>query len=130
MYEGSCLCGKVKYQVLSEPKKVSHCHCKMCQKQHGAAFATYASVRKEHLKYVQGKGVLKSYNSSGTIQRKFCECCGSNLEWSGSKDYREWVSISLGTFDTEIQPETIVNIYTDTKVCWFEIGQQSVKHDN
>ena len=55
MYKGSCLCGEVKYRILSEPAKVSHCHCTMCQKQHGAAFATYASVKKEALEYTQGQ---------------------------------------------------------------------------
>ncbi len=120
MYEGSCLCGKVKYQVLSDPQKVSHCHCKMCQKQHGAAFATFASVPKEDLKYTQGQNLLKSYNSSGSIQRKFCECCGSSIEWSGSPNYPDWVSFSLGTLDTHYAPENIIDIYTEAKACWLE----------
>jgi hypothetical protein len=41
MHKGSCLCGAVAYELISEPKAVTHCHFKMCQKQHGAAFATF-----------------------------------------------------------------------------------------
>ncbi|MGI9281722.1 MAG: GFA family protein [Endozoicomonas sp.] len=118
MYNGSCLCGAVKYQILSEPKKVAHCHCTMCQKQHGAAFATYASVKKEDLVYVQGEEYLKSFNSSDTIERKFCGQCGSSLEWGGSPDYAEWVSIAIGTLDSPYEPEKIDNLFKKNRVCW------------
>ncbi|WP_455168458.1 GFA family protein [Alkalimarinus alittae] len=37
MLKGSCLCRQVQYEIKSMPRKVSHCHCRMCQKQHGAA---------------------------------------------------------------------------------------------
>jgi len=85
MYLGSCLCGEVTYQLLSEPKKVSHCHCTMCQKQHGAAFATYASLPKDQLVYLSGLESLTEYkNTCDSIVRKFCKVCGSNIEWGGS----------------------------------------------
>ncbi len=87
MYSGSCLCGEVKYKILSEPEKVSHCHCSMCQKQHGAAFATYASFPKNELVYTSELSSLAEYNSSESIKRKFCKICGSSIEWSGSLKY-------------------------------------------
>lgn len=118
MFEGSCLCGEVKYKLLSEPKKVTHCHCTMCQKQHGAAFATYASLLKGDLVYTSGLAYLVEYNSSGSVKRKFCRVCGSNIEWSGSNKYPDWLSIAIGTLDTPYKPKKIVDIYDETKVCW------------
>ena len=118
MYKGSCLCGEVTYQLKSEPKKVSHCHCTMCQKQHGAAFATYASLLKTDLEYLSGQEQLVSYNSSNSIIRKFCGQCGSSLEWCASKDFPDWTSIAIGTLDTPYTDDCIVDIYTDTKVSW------------
>ncbi len=118
MYLGSCLCGEVKYKLLSEPKKVSHCHCTMCQKQHGAAFATYASLPKSDLVYLSGLSSLAVYNSSSSIMRKFCKVCGSSIEWSGSPQYPDWVSVSIATLDSPYTPKKIINIQTDTKVCW------------
>ena len=118
MYVGSCLCGQIKYKLFSEPKKVSHCHCTMCQKQHGAAFATYASLPKTDLIYLSGINLLKTYNSSNGIKRKFCSQCGSNIEWSGSSKFPDWVSIAISTLDTLYKPNNIINIYMDTKVCW------------
>ncbi len=120
MYEGSCLCSKVKYKMLSEPTKVSHCHCTMCQKQHGAAFATYASVPKNELVYTSGLECLAEYCSSSTIKRKFCKVCGSSIEWSGSSEYPDWASIAIATLDTPYKPKKIVEIYNETKVCWFD----------
>jgi len=120
MYKGSCLCGKITYKITCEPEKVSHCHCTMCQKQHGAAFATYASFSKENLIYLSGQDSLSSYNSSGGIARKFCSHCGSSIEWSGSSDHPDWVAIAISTLDTAYQPKEITHIFAETAVCWLD----------
>ena len=121
MHKGSCLCGAVSYELISEPKAVTHCHCKMCQKQHGAAFATYASIPKSDLIYVSGKERLTLYNSSSSVVRKFCSICGSNIEWSGSKKYPDWVSIAVTTLDTPFNPKNSKTIHEESKACWLEI---------
>ena len=118
MYQGSCLCGAVTYQFRTEPVKVTHCHCRMCQKQHGAAFATYARVPIADLVYTSGAENLGVYNSSGTVHRKFCKQCGSSLEWCAGADYPEWTSIALATLDSPLHPGTIVDIYTESRVGW------------
>lgn len=119
MLKGSCLCGKVQYQLNSEPKKVTHCHCTMCQKQHGAAFATYGSVLKNDLVYLSGEGLLSIYSSSNSIARKFCSNCGSSLEWSGASRYPGWTSIALATLDSKYMSARVDDIYEDTRACWF-----------
>ncbi|MBA6355130.1 MULTISPECIES: GFA family protein [unclassified Colwellia] len=118
MHSGSCLCGQIKFELLSDPKKVTSCHCSMCQKQHGAAFATYGSIPKNDLVYISGADKLISYNSSGSVERKFCGVCGSSLQWSGSKKFPDWVSIAISTFDTEFKPSKISDIYQESQVCW------------
>lgn len=118
MHKGSCLCGEVQYKLTCEPERVSHCHCSMCQKQHGAAFATYVSIPESHLVYLSGEYLLSSYHSSNGVVRKFCRDCGSNIEWANGAESPEWVSVSLATFDTEYCPVDIVNIYSETSVCW------------
>lgn len=118
MYKGSCLCGAVCYELRSEPKAVAHCHCTMCQKQHGAAFATYASIPKSDVEYVSGQELLASYNSSGSIVRKFCRVCGSSIEWSGSEKYPDWISITVATLDTPFYPKSINEIHQESRACW------------
>jgi hypothetical protein len=90
----------------------------MCQKQHGAAFATYASVPQSDLVFISGLLLLTEYNSSGSIKRKFCKICGSNIQWSGSPKHPTWTSIAIATLDTPYKPKTIIDIQTQTKVCW------------
>ncbi len=124
MHRGSCLCGAVSYELASEPKAVSHCHCRMCQKQHGAAFATYASLPGSDVKYLSGQELLTTYNSSGNILRKFCRVCGSNIEWSGSEQYSDWVSIAVATLDTPFNPTRIKSIHQESKVCWLETADR------
>jgi hypothetical protein len=120
MHKGSCLCGAVSYELKSEPKAVSHCYCRMCQKQHGAAFATYASVPKSDLTYVFGEDMLTSYSSSTSIVRRFCSLCGSSIEWAGSERYPDWVSITLASLDTPFNPKRAQDVYLDSRVCWLE----------
>ncbi|WP_440904444.1 GFA family protein [Catenovulum sp. SX2] len=118
MYNGSCLCGKVKYQILSALKNVTNCHCSMCQKQHGAAFATYASVPINDFFYVAGEEALSSYTSSDNVVRKFCGNCGSNIEWRSGTKFPDWVSIAIASLDVEFEPKSVKNIFVESKMCW------------
>ena len=115
---GSCLCGAVKFEIESDPVAVSHCHCIMCQKQHGAAFATYARFRRSEINYTAGENELTAYNSSNDVLRKFCKICGSNIEWGCSERFPEWVAIAVGTFDTKFQAIEIKDLHLESQACW------------
>ncbi|WP_438269777.1 GFA family protein [Neptunomonas phycophila] len=41
MITGSCLCGKVSYEISGEVGDIVHCHCVTCRKAHGAAFRLF-----------------------------------------------------------------------------------------
>ena len=45
MVKGSCLCGTVTWEMQPPFERMSHCHCSMCRKTHGAPFATFVAVR-------------------------------------------------------------------------------------
>ncbi|SFQ01799.1 Uncharacterized conserved protein [Pseudomonas sp. NFPP07] len=120
--QGSCLCGAVKYQLLSRPKALSHCHCSQCRKSHGAAFASYGSVLRSDLRIVQGGGSLQSYRSSESVLRQFCGQCGSSLFWSRDQgEYADWISIALGTLDTPFTADKQKHIQVAFKASWYEI---------
>lgn len=117
-HHGSCLCGAVRYALASRPRATTHCHCTMCRKQHGAAFATYASVPRADLRYLAGEALLTAYRSSAGVVRRFCSQCGANIEWSGSAAHPDWVSITVATLDTPFVPGAIRQVHLDAKVCW------------
>ncbi|MFT3814599.1 MAG: GFA family protein [Acidovorax sp.] len=120
MYRGSCLCGAVSFCLHAEPKAVSHCHCRMCQKQHGAAFATYASVPRSDLEYLSRQALLTSYRSSASVVRKFCSVCGSNIEWSSSEKFADWVSVAIAPLDTRFEPRSAKSIHLESQACWLQ----------
>src|SRR6201981_2297113 len=35
-FTGGCLCGEVRYRITAAPVEALYCHCRMCQRAHGA----------------------------------------------------------------------------------------------
>ena len=93
MFKGSCLCGEVRYEIRGELARTSHCHCTMCQKQHGAAFASYANVASSDYHLVQGRDALTLYRSSDAVERTFCKVCGANISWQHD-DHKHRIAIA------------------------------------
>jgi DNA-binding transcriptional regulator YbjK len=75
--KGSCLCGSVQYELDGPFEVMSHCHCSMCRKHHGAAFATFVTVPLSSFRWVAGEDALSTYQSSAYGKRTFCSKCGS-----------------------------------------------------
>ena len=75
---GRCACGAVAYRVTAAAKMLYHCHCSLCRGLHGALFATYACVEREHLTVEAGAGSLSTYESE-LAEWRFCRVCGCHL---------------------------------------------------
>ena len=117
-HHGSCLCGAVRFQAYAAPLRVSHCHCIMCQKQHGAAYASYVTFNEIDIKIVQGKENIASFRSTDTVVRSFCKQCGSNISWQSTTASPAQIGYALGIFDSTFENAEIKDIFTDSKVCW------------
>jgi hypothetical protein len=74
---GSCLCGHIRYDIDGPFEVMSHCHCSMCRRHHGAAFATFVSVPLSGFHWVAGENDISTYQSSSYGKRTFCGRCGS-----------------------------------------------------
>lgn len=97
----------------------------MCRKSHGAAFASYGSVLRGDLHIVQGAADIRSYASSESVIRQFCGECGSSLFWSRSEgEYRDWVSVALGTLDTLFVPVKQRQVEVASKASWCDTEDQ------
>lgn len=116
---GGCLCGKVHYEVSGPLFDVSHCHCSMCRRQHGAAFATYADFNPDDFRWIAGKDLVKFYETSTGEGWCFCSECGSSLAGSSKGKI---TSITLGSVmgDPGIRPEC--HIFVGSKADWHDIG--------
>jgi hypothetical protein len=121
MIRGSCLCGGVRYEITGDLRGMTHCHCSMCRKSHGAAFATYAEVESRDIHFSKGQELISRYASSDSAQRSFCARCGSNLLFE-PKETPNQVWVAAGGFDSDPKAAPRAHIYVDSKASWFSIS--------
>ena len=117
--KGGCLCGKVRYQISGELVDADHCHCSMCRRQHGAAFATYAGFSPGDFEWTSGEGLVKLYEVPSGGGWCFCSECGSTLAGSAKGKI---ITITLGSVegDPGIKPES--HIFVGSKAPWYEVN--------
>lgn len=122
-FHGSCLCGQIKYEVRSEIKAVTHCHCGICQKAHGAAFGSYGSVVLSDFSVTDGQAWVRSHASSPGVARTFCGACGSPLTWHQAEgEWASWISLALGTLDTPFTPHRHRQAHAGSRPPWSPDG--------
>ena len=71
MLSGSCLCGRVAYEVDAPAGTIVHCHCRTCRKTHGSAFSSVSAVPRGQFRWIRGEELLQAYESSpGKFRRQ------------------------------------------------------------
>ncbi|MCW8944736.1 MAG: GFA family protein [Sedimenticola sp.] len=123
-YHGHCLCGAVKYEVDKIGEKMGHCHCTMCRRFHGAAFATFGEAHRDDFRWLEGEHLLKSYQAPNGTVRTFCSLCGSSMTFAPANDSGELIEFTLGTLDDEPDVKPDAHIFIGSKAGWYEITDQ------
>jgi hypothetical protein len=121
MLIGGCLCGAVRFEIDGALRHITHCHCSMCRKAHGAAFATYARLGRRRFRLVSGGDVLCRFVSSERVTREFCGRCGSSLFWLSDEE-PDVVGVAIGTVEGDPGGRPEAHIYERDRACWVEIG--------
>ena len=116
---GSCLCQEVGYEIGGSIIRLNFCHCTMCQKNHGAAFAPYLRVKKKDFAIVRGEEFIASYQSSQGITRTFCHRCGSNLQWIRASSNA--MGVAAGTLDSDIDMQPSAQYWCEDSKCWHQL---------
>lgn len=125
--KGGCLCGKVRYEVSGPLFDADHCHCSMCRRQHGAAFATYVDFNSDDFKWISGKDLIKVYEPSPDGGWCFCSECGSSLAGTvGGKI----TSVTLSTVEGDLGIEPEKHIFVGSKAHWHEINDDLPQFDD
>lgn len=92
---GGCQCGNVRFRVNGPISNIHLCHCRMCQKAVGNAFATIGVSQKSDV--VQVRNAPAWFRSSQHVQRGFCSACGTPLFYAD--DTSESLGIMIGALD-------------------------------
>jgi hypothetical protein len=69
--QGSCQCGAIAFEF-EGLSFLTFCHCKICQKIHGSAFAPFLHAESKTFKWLQGEEFLSYFKSSPHFTRVFC----------------------------------------------------------
>ena len=119
-HRGSCLCGRVTFEVKGPIGPMSNCHCTDCRKSHAAAFATYIDVAKGALTFLQGEDHLQTYKAPSGTKRSFCRTCGSIVTcWSDGDP--TFLEISASTLDTPTDLKPEYHGYVRSRASWYDI---------
>ena len=119
-YIGSCLCGKILYEINGEIRDLLNCHCSDCRKSHGAAFRTRAAVDANAFTFLSGEDLLTRYEHKAGEFRSFCSRCGSNIATFFS-DPTSPIGLALGTLDSPLSKGPEFHVFTSEKASWHTI---------
>jgi hypothetical protein len=73
LHQGSCHCGRIRYEVEGELQQVIECNCSHCSRK---GYLLWFLPR-ESLRFHQGEGELSTYLfNKHVIQHHFCAQCG------------------------------------------------------
>ena len=121
MPTGSCGCGAVRYEVTEPFVEMHNCHCELCRKTHGAAFATFAQTYTDGFRVVAGSDRLRAFGSSSHGSRYFCGTCGSHVYFQTTLlPGRTWVT--GGTLDGDPGVRPRAESFVTAQAPWHTIG--------
>ncbi|TGQ63460.1 MAG: GFA family protein [Mesorhizobium sp.] len=124
-HSGGCLCGKIRYHVNGNPR-VHYCHCDMCRRATGGAFAVLAWVSSTNLSWSDHEPTYR--RSSPIARRGFCGDCGSPLTLSYDASPDE-TALHVGTFDNPADLEPQYNYGSSQRLDWVCCGIDLPHHD-
>jgi len=125
---GGCLCGRVRYELESEPFDCGWCHCRTCQLNSGAPAMVFATVPADDLAWTRGADKVRKVESSSFGHRLFCGECGTALLMK--VDHQpETLDISAATLDDPGSVAPGYYIFWSSRVGWFDPGDDLPRHD-
>ena len=126
---GSCLCGKVTYEITPPFKTFQYCHCSRCRKFTGSSHAPNLFVPPAQFKWLSGEDQLGRFELADAkyFATCFCKTCGSSMPWlvQGGAN----IVLPAGTLDEDpgILPQQ--NLFWGSKASWLISPFDLPKHD-
>ncbi|NKC01942.1 MAG: GFA family protein [Pseudomonadales bacterium] len=115
---GGCFCGYVKYQISEMPSSVGICHCESCRRIAGAESVGWAVMNKDALSFTEGS--TRDFRSSESVERTFCERCGTTLTYH--RDGRELIDVTLATLDNPELLQPTKETWCGERVSWNQLN--------
>lgn len=128
MYHGKCLCGEVEVTINGQISDIIHCHCSLCRKNSGTAFATNGFINAADFSISKGENSLSTYSFKPGRNRYFCRQCGSPIYSSNEQDPTRF-RIRLGLLDSDIVERPISHNFVSSKANWDDLDAKLPRYD-
>ena len=118
--KGSCLCGRVSYEIESPFRTFQYCHCSRCRKITGSAHAANIFVAPEQFKWVSGAEHIGRFEHPDAkyFATSFCNNCGSSLPWEVQGGIN--VVVPAGTLDEDPEMMPVRSIFWSSRAPWYK----------
>lgn len=126
---GSCLCGKVSYEISGNSGIFQYCHCSRCRKFTGSAHAANILVALDQFSWLSGEQYVGRYEPADAkhFATSFCKHCGSSLPWRTQSN--KAVVVPAGTLDSDPDIRPMQNIFCASKAVWYKDASELPKYD-
>ena len=129
LIQGSCLCGAIAVKINGEISDIIHCHCSLCRKSSGTAYATNGFINTDAFSITQGETLLSAYEVKPGKKRHFCSRCGSPIYSSNSENPSK-LRIRLGLIETPIEARPISHNFVSSKAIWDNLDDTLPRYDS
>ncbi len=112
---GGCQCGAVRYAFFAALENAHACHCRMCQRAVGGAFALLVGAPKSAFAWT--KGAPAFFASSNLARRGFCGDCGTPLSFAydlpSARTY-----VTIGSLDEPERAPIARHYGVESRLAW------------
>lgn len=129
MYEGACLCGAVAVEISGPISSIIHCHCSLCRKSSGTAFATNGFVQTSDFNVVKGTENLSVFAFKPGRLRHFCRTCGSPVYSSNEQDPAR-IRVRLGIIASDIAERPVSHNFYSSRANWEDLDAELPRYDS
>jgi hypothetical protein len=127
-YQGACLCGAIEFEITGAIDSLIHCHCSLCRKSTGTAYATNGFVNTADFELKKGEDNLSGFSVKPGRKRHFCKTCGSPI-FSSNADDPTRIRIRAGLISSDIAERPVAHIFAASKANWDEIESTVSTYD-
>jgi hypothetical protein len=118
---GGCQCGRIRYAAAALGR-ASLCHCRMCQRATGNAFAPLVTATG-----VVFEGTPARFASSDVAERGFCRDCGTPLFYAPVRSSD--VELMIGSLDDPDSVTPALHYGTESRVSWLHLADGLPEHE-
>ena len=116
---GSCLCGKVQFEIGGGLSKIYQCHCSLCRKQGGSSSNSALIVESSNFSWIAGQESISSFVKSTGFRSDFCSRCGAPVP--NPLQATAYVWVPAGVLDDEVDLEIVMHVFAGSKASWDSI---------